>query len=131
MIKMGVKVYSKGSFTNLERFLKVAEDYKPRKLLDHYGEIGVAMLSAATPVRTGLTAASWYYTVEHTGEGWVLTFSNSNVSEGGISVPLLLQFGHGTVTGGYVPPNDFISPIIESIFEELKNAIREELRNNG
>ena len=52
-------IRQRGEFKNAEKFLKksLGKDYK--SVLAKYGQKGVAALSAATPVDTGTTAASW------------------------------------------------------------------------
>ncbi|MBD5135265.1 MAG: HK97 gp10 family phage protein [Lachnospiraceae bacterium] len=87
-------------------------------ILEKYGQIGVDELSKATPVRTGLTASSWYYTIETDKDGYVINWSNSNI-QNGINVALIIQLGHGTKSGGYVPPNDYINPALKDIFDQI------------
>ena len=86
--------------------------------LNKYGAQGVAALASATPVDSGLTASSWYYEVEK-GKGVAsITFYNSNVHRG-ICIAIILQYGHGTGTGGYVQGRDYINPAIQPIFDQL------------
>lgn len=115
-----LKVTTSGEFGNLEAFLGKAKrlNERTKAILEKYGQIGVNELSAATPVRTGLTAASWYYTIESTKDGYVINWSNSNI-QNGINVALIIQLGHGTKTGGYVPPNDYINPALRDIFDKI------------
>jgi hypothetical protein len=43
----------------------------------------------------------------------------------------MLQFGHGTGTGGYVQGKDFINPAIEPIFQEIADSVWNEVNNVG
>ena len=98
-------------FVNLEKAIDLAD-------LNKYGAQGVAALASATPVDSGLTASSWYYEVEK-GKGVAsITFYNSNVHRG-ICIAIILQYGHGTGTGGYVQGRDYINPAIQPIFDQL------------
>lgn len=87
-------------------------------LLDKYGREGVAALSAATPVRTGLTASSWSYEIEGSSDSIVISFLNSNINKG-VPIAIILQLGHGTGTGGYVEGRDYINPAIQPVFEKM------------
>ena len=121
-----IKVETKGDFKNTESFLKRVRKYLIQKNLEHYGKLGVQALSAATPVDTGTTAESWYYKVEMTEDKAILSWHNSNNSNG-IPIVVLIQYGHGTRNGGYVPPRDFINPALEPIINELIDKTWEEV----
>lgn len=87
-------------------------------VLDKYGRAGVSALSSATPVESGLAASSWYYEIER-GKGFVrIIFGNSDV-ENGFPVAIMLQYGHGTGTGGWVEGRDYINPAIQPIFDKI------------
>lgn len=53
----------KGDFSKATRFLERVKEAVGLGLLDRYGQKGVAALSAATPVDSGETAASWDYEI--------------------------------------------------------------------
>lgn len=107
----------RGNFDKTSKFLK-----KNRKWtlpdLSVFGEEGVVALSAATPVDTGKTAGSWYYRIVQT-EGQVsIQWLNSNVVDG-VPIAVILQYGHGTGTGGYVQGRDYINPVMRPIFDKI------------
>lgn len=85
--------------------------------LEHFGAAGVAALSAATPKESGDTAAAWFYEIIQTKGTWSIVWGNNHV-EDGRQIAVLLQYGHGTGTGGYVAPNDYINPALQSIFDQ-------------
>lgn len=86
--------------------------------LDKYGREGVAALSAATPIDTGLTASSWSYEISREGNVVTINFLNSHINKG-VPIAIILQLGHGTGTGGYVEGRDYINPAIQPVFEKL------------
>ena len=115
----------KGDFSKLTRYLERAKEVVRHGDLDKYGREGVAALSSATPVDSGLTASSWYYKIENTHGRVVISFHNSNI-QNGVPIAVILQYGHGTGTGGWVEGRDYINPAIQPIFDEITiNAWRE------
>ena len=115
----------KGNFSKLTRFLEKAKNVVRIGDLDKYGREGVAALSSATPVDSGLTASSWYYKVEHTNGSAKINFYNSNI-QNGVPIAIILQYGHGTGNGGWVQGRDYINPAIQPIFDKIaENAWRE------
>ena len=117
-----ITMSSSGSFSNLERFLNKAENLDIRSVLETGGKMGVDALSNATPVDSGLARTSWSYEVQITAAGYSLVWTNDNV-ENGFPVVIMLQYGHGTGTGGYVRGRDFINPAIKPIFDKIANDI--------
>ena len=108
----------KGDFSKLTRFLEKAKEAVRLGDLDKYGREGVAALASATPVDTGLTANSWYYKIEHKDGTATISFFNSNV-QNGVPIAIILQYGHGTGTGGWVQGRDYINPAIQPIFDKI------------
>lgn len=108
----------RGSFNNVERFLKRAQKREYLKVLNRYGLIGVTALSGATPTRTGKTASAWSYEVEIGSSESKITFINSNENKG-VNIAIILQYGHGTGTGGYVAGRDYINPAIQPVFDRI------------
>lgn len=107
-----------GDFKNLEKLLSFSKRANLDRILNHYGELGVQALSEATPVRTGKTSSSWTYKVERDSGGAKIVWSNTNVNKGE-NIAILLQYGHGTGTGGYVRGIDYINPTMKPIFDKL------------
>ena len=118
----------KGDFSKLTRFLEKAKNVVRIGDLDKYGREGVAALSSATPVDSGLTASSWYYKVEHTNGSAKINFYNSNI-QNGVPIAIILQYGHGTGNGGWVQGRDYINPAIQPIFDKIAdNAWKEVIK---
>ena len=96
-----IRLTSKGDFDKTFRFLKKMSNFKVNKILEKYGAMGVSALSNATPVDSGLTASSWGYEISVGKEGATIHWTNTN-QQNGIYIAVILQYGHGTGTGGYV-----------------------------
>ena len=115
----------KGDFSKLTNYLERMKEVVKIGDLDKYGREGVAALESATPVESGLTARSWYYEIKHENGSAMITFKNSNI-QNGVSIAVILQYGHGTGTGGWVQGRDYINPAIQPIFDKIaENAWRE------
>lgn len=114
-------------FKKTMNFFKRMKDVTDLKFLDQYGEAGVAALSSATPVKSGLTAQSWRYEIHKEGDSISIEFINDNVKKGYFNVALMLQFGHGTRNGGWVEGRDYINPAIQPIFDSLVQEAWEEV----
>lgn len=110
----------KGDFSKLTRFLERAKNGVRIGELDKYGRAGVAALASATPVDTGRTASSWYYEVENKDGIAKISFNNSNI-QNGVPIAIILQYGHGTGTGGWVQGRDYINPAIQPLFDKIAN----------
>lgn len=114
-----ISVRHKGQFEKLTKYLiKAKRVSKFDRVLSKYGAKGVAALASATPVDTGVTANSWYYEIERDSSGVSIVFCNSNI-QNGIPIAIILQYGHGTGTGGWVQGRDYINPALQPIFDEI------------
>lgn len=116
----------KGDFSKLNRFLERAKEAARLSILDKYGREGVAALSSATPVDSGETANSWFYEIEHNNGSASITFCNSHINKG-VPIAIILQYGHGTGTGGWVEGRDYINPAIQPVFDRIVDAAWEEV----
>jgi hypothetical protein len=107
-----------GDATKTRNFLKKMQEPNLFAGLESLGQKGVAALSSATPVDSGLTAASWSYEISNKNGRTTITWFNSHV-ESGVNIAIILQYGHGTGTGGYVSGRDYINPAIQPIFDQI------------
>jgi len=118
----------KGDFSKTIKMLERSKKAMSKINMDKYGQEGVAALSSATPVESGLTASSWSYKITRKAGSVTISFYNSNV-QNGAPIAILLQYGHGTRNGGYVQGRDYINPAIQPIFDKItKDAWREVIR---
>jgi len=118
----------KGDFSKLTNYLERAKRAARLSVLDRYGREGVAALSSATPVDSGETANSWFYEINHDKQRKTATisFCNSHI-DNGVPIAIILQYGHGTGTGGWVEGRDYINPAIQPIFDEIVDAAWKEV----
>ena len=115
----------KGDFSKLSRYFERVKEAAKIGVLDKYGREGVAALSSATPVESGVTASSWNYEIQRQNGSASIVYTNSNINKG-VPIAIILQYGHGTGTGGWVQGRDYINPAIQPIFDRIaENAWRE------
>lgn len=108
----------KGDLSKTTRFLNKAKGATRLGDLDRYGREGVSALASATPVESGKTANSWFYEITRERGSVSITFKNSHINQG-VPIAIILQYGHGTGTGGWVQGRDYINPAIQPIFDRL------------
>lgn len=116
----------KGDFSKFSRYLERAKNVVRAGDLDKYGRQGVAALASATPVDSGETANSWSYKIERTNESISIQFYNSNI-QNGVPIAIIIQYGHGTGTGGWVQGRDYINPAIRPLFDKIANDMWREV----
>lgn len=121
---------SKGSFKNTEAYLARAKRSEAFNVLNQYGAEGVRLLSAATPIDSGKTATSWTYEIEKSRGRYAIIWSNTNVVNG-TPIAILIQYGHGTGTGGWVEGRDYINPTLRPLFDKIADAVWKEVTQNG
>lgn len=110
----------RGDFSKTIRYLGNVKKAVRLSDLDRFGREGVAALASATPIDSGLTASSWYYEIKHKNGVVTISFCNSNI-QNGVPIAIILQYGHGTGTGGWVEGRDYINPAIQPIFDKIAN----------
>jgi hypothetical protein len=113
-----IRVTHRGSFTNVETFGQRVKARSYLAPLAMYGPIGVAALSGATPIDSGLAASSWYYEIIDKPGYFAIHWYNSDV-ENGFHVAVALQYGYATRRGGYVQGRDYINPVMRPIFDQI------------
>lgn len=116
----------KGDFKKTEKFLKKSFGKNYRSVLEKYAEQGVSALSAATPVESGETAASWGYRIVQEGSSLSVIWTNSHINKG-VNIAIILQYGHGTRNGGWVSGRDYINPALRPIFDKMADAAWKEV----
>lgn len=115
-----------GTRNKTETFLAGLLKKDPYSVLHRYGREGVAALESATPIDSSLTAQSWRYEVTRNRRGAELAFYNDNIVDGQ-PIAVLIQYGHGTGTGGYVEGIDYINPALRPIFDRIVDEVWKEV----
>jgi hypothetical protein len=123
-----IQVTSVGNFNKTLSYLDFLKSGKVFADFSRYGRIGVNALSGATPVESGETANAWTYEVEHSRERHAIYWYNNHV-EDGVNIAVIIQYGHGTGTGGYVQGRDYINPAIRPIFDQILNDVWRQVTN--
>lgn len=117
-----ISTTNSGSFKKLTSSLTRLRRGDQFKGIEALAKKGAQALDNATPVETGFTGDSWSYVIERDRRRVSISWTNTNKVDG-VPVVILLQYGHGTGTGGYVAGRDFINPTIKPIFDEIANAV--------
>ena len=122
-----ITIRHKGNFNNFERLCnRVLLKRNYLNIIAEYAERGVEALKEATPVESGETAEGWGYEIEDKNGVTTLTFTNSHINDG-VSVAILLIYGHATRNGGYVEGNNFVPDALAPIFRDLAGAMWKEV----
>lgn len=108
-------ITSSGSFDSMEKWLKrvVKGD---KMVAEQFAKELVDALKKNTPVKSGKTASSWGYTISSSRGGWQIEIYNSNINNG-VNIAVILHYGHGTGTGGYVPGTNYITKAIDEVYK--------------
>ena len=107
-----------GNLKKTTDFLKRITNKKIYANLKKYGEQGVDALRKSTPKDSGLTSSLWDYEIEITKNSVTIYWKNANIVDG-VPIAVILQYGHGTATGGYVQGIDYINPALKPIFDKI------------
>ena len=119
---MRLKISSRGNFSKTEKFLTKMSRAEMYQALDRYGDEGVRALAKATPVESGITADSWGYKVVRSKSRPGIVWTNSHEVDG-VNIAIILQYGHGTGTGGYVQGQDYINPAIKPVMDKIADKV--------
>lgn len=119
---MAIKFKVKGHYKHTLSFLKKMEQLNIDQLLSSFGKRGVDVLQRNTPKDTGLTADSWSYNITKKKDQIILSWDNSNFSQG-IPVAILIQYGHATLKGSFVRGIDYINPAMKPVFDKMLEEI--------
>lgn len=122
----GITFTHKGSFSKTEKFFHALLKREYLNVLERYGKAGVAALASATPKDSGVTAASWNFEISHNRNEAAIVFTNSNTQDG-VNIAIILQYGHGTGSGGYVAGRDYINPAIQPVFDKIADDVWREV----
>ena len=123
-----LQITTTGKFTHTDQFLSHMSKGDIFKTLDVFGRRGAEALKSATPSDTGETAASWNYEIVRNGRDVTIWWTNNHLDSTGTPIAIMLQYGHGTGTGGYVKGRDYINPAIQPIFDEIAASVWREVQ---
>lgn len=109
---------SGGSTKKTQAFLEAMIRQNIFESLSAFGQQGVDALASVTPIETGLTASSWGYEIIDNEGGIRINWTNDHI-EDGVNIAVILQYGHGTGTGGYIAGIDYINPSMQPVFDQV------------
>lgn len=124
---MKISFNSKGDFNVIRSWLDNVSKRNPSTTLDRIAGEGVKSLKSNTPRETGETASSWLSEVITKGDISEIAWKNTAHPESQVNVAKLIELGHGTGTGGYVPPKPYIKKSMAPVWKEVDNKIVKEL----
>lgn len=112
----------KRSGRRTEDSLRKMRDGDIYRSLDAAAKMGVNALASAVPQDSGLAADSWSYEIERSRSSATITWTNNDI-ENGFPVAIMLQYGYGTGTGGYVQGRDYINPAMKPVFDDIADQV--------
>lgn len=119
-----------GSFDNTREWLsRLGQDDLTIQTMESMGQAGVENLAATTPKDTGQTAAGWGYDLTVRMNQSELSWYNTAHPQVSGNLARMLYTGYATGTGGYVPPRDYITPAMESIYKDATYKVVEAIMN--
>lgn len=125
---MPIEIKTSGDFKNSLDYLNKLKTTDYAGIADIAGRDGVQNLASLTPKNSGKTASQWRYEVARTSYGYDIQYYNANVDSQGVPVALLINYGHGTGTGGYVPPKPFIDTALTPVYNKLLSRVSREVQ---
>lgn len=121
-----MQITSRGDFNNIETWLKRTVKKQNSGPAEKLARMLTDRLKASTPVGSGKTAQAWDYTITQNGDNVVIEIINSNINKG-VSIARIIHYGHGTGTGGYVPPRPYITQAINDVWSSQIGKMLEEM----
>lgn len=122
---MKISFESKGGFDNALSWLRNVANRNPSMVLDKIASEGERSLASNTPKETGETAAGWTSKVTTNGNVSEIAWMNNAHPEAEVNIAKLIDLGHGTGTGGYVPPKPYIKKSMEPVWKDVDSKIKE------
>lgn len=122
---MRISFESKGDFSNMEKWLNKVANTDMRSPLNQLASQGTKSLMAATPKDTGETASGWQADIVKMGAVTEIVWTNNAHPEAGVNLAKLIELGHGTGTGGYVPPRPYIKGAMSPVWSKVDGIVKE------
>ena len=125
---MPIKYKKSKDFRQTRKYLNSTIDISKLKSDDiqKIAENTVKKLAEVSPYES--IAKGWYYTIESDHKQVSLYFCNSCV-ENGLNIALLVDKGHGTVSGKWVSGKHYIDKPIQEAYEKILEATGKEIKS--
>lgn len=124
-VLMKISFNSKGDFGNVHSWLKDVNKRNPSSVINKIADQGTRSLEDNTPKNTGETALGWVSEVTTRGGISEVAWKNKAHPESQVNVAKLIELGHGTATGGYVPPKPYIKNSMAPVWKDIDKALKE------
>ena len=125
-----IRFETRGDFARSTRWLTKLERAEFYRKVNALAATGTSALASATPVDSSKTANSWQHKVTISRTSCKIEWLNTNVNQG-VPIAIILQYGHGTGTGGYVAGRDYINPAMRPVFEKIATEVWNEVTQLG
>lgn len=124
---MKLTIESKGEFNNVRAWLAGVVNRSPVPALREIASEGEKSLADNTPKSTGETASGWVSSITTYRGRSEVSWMNIAHPNAGINVARIIDRGHGTGTGGYVPPNPYIVKSMDQVWSNSGDKLSKEL----
>jgi hypothetical protein len=124
---MKISFDSKGDFNNIGSWLNKVVNHNPINVANQIASEGKRNLASGTPRDTGETASGWVSEITTNGDITEIAWKNNAHPGATVNVAKLIETGHGTGTGGYVPPRPYIKDAMNPIWKTAGDKVVKEL----
>lgn len=124
---MKLTIESKGEFNKVNAWLAGVVNRSPVPALRKIAAEGERSLASNTPRNTGETASGWVSQITTYRTNNVIEWMNVAHPEALVNIARIIERGHGTGTGGYVPPNPFIERSMNAVYNNSGDSLAKEL----
>lgn len=122
---MKLTIESKGEFKKINAWISEVINRSPVEELRKVADSGTTNLKNNTPKNTGETASGWISEITTYKGNSVVEWLNIAHPDARVNIARIIDRGHGTGTGGYVPPIPYIEKSMSSIWKSTDDMVRE------
>lgn len=126
-IFMKLTIESKGEFKKVNAWLAGVVNRSPVPELRRIASEGERSLANNTPKDTGETASGWVSQITTYRTNNVVEWMNVAHPEALVNIARIIDRGHGTGTGGYVPPRPYIVKSMDAVWNNSGDKLAKEL----
>lgn len=124
---MRITIESKGEFNKVKGWLAGVVNRSPVNALRQVAAEGERELARNTPKDTGETASGWTSEITTTRGSAEVSWYNTAHPHTSVNIAKVIDLGHGTGTGGYVPPRPYIVDSMTNVWKKFDDTVSKEL----
>jgi len=115
-----IRIKSKGDWKRTDRFFKESIKISKIENITLLAEKCIERLKVVTPKDSGITSDSWSYEIvtDNINGKKILYINNTNI-QNGVTIVLLLEFGHASSSGSWIEGQKFVTPIIREEYNKI------------